>query len=390
MSKNAPRPCKRTRQSSTETKTEKKQKPDADWQEVIHWSVGLPNAKSSQELQSEKVKIHTKHLQQYDDLHTAFLEEGISQLSHLLVRRIAHDAKIPPDYRSQPLLRLLTDTVQDMMMNELEIVVWAIYLERFIWKEGSGNLHQRLLQSAYAVKTYLNDDVSPYQAHLIEKFSNFTQSYNMWLASCKNYMGINPRDLNNKFKQLSKSINSSGDPRVVDYNYYVDEILQISPPYHLESKNPLYELKNDPQIKRVYEAFKNNEKIIVKKDATHTLEELADPSTMPGGEVDNPTTVLGKLDSILGPLKDWDEPAPMGLSRNCSMMSTSSIGGIIASSMLMDRIDSLCTECMVTGDPKKDSVHPMTLRRAKSREDSLPFLGPQVSLFSSLINNNNE
>jgi len=50
-------------------------------------------------------------------------------------------------------------------------------------------------------------------------------------------MNINAKDINNKFKELSKLVGVPGDEKIHDYNYYVDEILQISPPYTQDVKD---------------------------------------------------------------------------------------------------------------------------------------------------------
>jgi len=44
-------------------------------------------------------------------------------------------------------------------MNTFEIVVWAIYLERYVWPANGINLKNALLFSAFTAKEYLNDDV---------------------------------------------------------------------------------------------------------------------------------------------------------------------------------------------------------------------------------------
>ena len=78
--------------------------------------------------QEQKIKEATGYFNIYKELINHYT---LTQTRELFILRIATDKKIPLEFKTFPLLRLIRQTVQEMMMNDIEIVLWAIYLERF-------------------------------------------------------------------------------------------------------------------------------------------------------------------------------------------------------------------------------------------------------------------
>lgn len=60
----------------------------------------------------------------------------------------------------------------------------------------------------------------------------------------------------------------------VDYNGYVDEILHVSHAYNVGKSDPLGEITTNPDILRVYHAFKRQEPIYVNQNLTINVSEL--------------------------------------------------------------------------------------------------------------------
>lgn len=99
-----------------------------------------------------------------------------------------------------------------------------------------------MLNTAFAVKSQLTEDASPYKAYLMSKMTGFWEEYSGVFESIRPLLTINAKDINNKFKELSKLVGVPGDSKIHDYNYYVDEILQISPPYSQDVKEETSQL----------------------------------------------------------------------------------------------------------------------------------------------------
>jgi hypothetical protein len=81
---------------------------------------------------------------------------------------------------------------------------------------------------------YLNSNYNYIIEYLSKKKKNIEDQFNNWLSIKKDYynlMTITPRELNERYKQLSKSFNSYCKINYIDYNFIVDQILQMSLPY---------------------------------------------------------------------------------------------------------------------------------------------------------------
>lgn len=139
-----------------------------------------------------------------------------------------------------------------MMFNELEIVVWGLYLDKFLWKGPVEHLEYMLYVTAYAVKTYLNDleEALIFQEYLGDKLPGFNRVYNNWVHNARCALGILPHELNEKFRKLHRPVLTQGDWKV-NYNYYVDEILESAPLYQAEKKAKLDESGLSRQVSHI-------------------------------------------------------------------------------------------------------------------------------------------
>ncbi|CAG9330726.1 unnamed protein product [Blepharisma stoltei] len=245
---------KRGRRGRPPKQPEKKLKLESDMKE----SQQLPI--NSKDKPLEKPKHQNEHLESYNSIRTCFVNSGVSQQSQLLIRRIANNLSSSGDFSSQPLLRMLNDILQELAMNELEVVSWALVLDKFPLRDPTFPLLNTLLYTAYAVKSYLNEDMSPYKTYLLSKNQSFIEDYQVWIEPYRTLLNINAKEINCKFRDLSKLVGVPGDSKAVDYNYYVDEILQISPPYSHDSnkeENKKLQVKEENSEASNYEKNEN-------------------------------------------------------------------------------------------------------------------------------------
>lgn len=115
---------------------------------------------------------------EYEEIYSDFMRFSNSQISVLLLRRVLQNPKIPHEFRSQALYRLIVDSYQILTLNEMEIAVWGFYLEKIVWNDSSSKLDYVLLYSALAAKSSTNPCIAPYLAFLSSKISNFFANYN--------------------------------------------------------------------------------------------------------------------------------------------------------------------------------------------------------------------
>ncbi|CAG9322394.1 unnamed protein product [Blepharisma stoltei] len=275
---------------------------------------------------TEEVEDAKTNINQYDDMHREFIQFGMSQTSQLILRRIVQHPAVPSDRRCQPLLRLLLGTMQDLDLNEIETALWAIYLEKIGWADNEPSLHFLICYAAFAAKSYLNDDIRPYEAFLSGKIDNFQKNYEKFVNKYNVTLEVVSKDINKRFRELSRPILASKSPSIIDYNFYVDDILSLSPPYHSDSSKLIKELTENKEIMRVYKAYKNKEKIIVKK--------ARKCKTKPLPEI----PVLEKLDSVLSTI--IEEP----IRSESEGAENKKDSTVYVSPILFHRIDSLCND----------------------------------------------
>lgn len=237
------------------------------------------------ETKLERPKGHNKSLDQYYELHSNFTKEGISQQSQHLIRKIISNPNIPVQIKSTNLIVLLNNVTQEFVMNELEIVVMSIYLEKFAWNDHRIDIEHNLRLAAYAVKYNLSEDLPALNAYVSYKSPDFLQEFVVWQENWKHSMIVNPRELNDRFKDMSKAASLPGDTKIMDYNSYVDEILQYNP--HMMYDKPLLdEIMSDPECVELIQALKSKKKIV-----TDNNEEV-------------PLNLLKKVESVLGDIEN--------------------------------------------------------------------------------------
>jgi len=249
---------------------------------ILHTPVPVKPQINPTLLQQQLNQQQNTMLLKYVQMHRNFKP---SQRSKVMLRKIANSSKVPLEYRSLPILKLLTQTVEEMIMQEMEIIVWSIYLERFVWGHSGFPFKVLLFLSAYASKEYLNEDIQPFKTYVSIKFPQFARAYNVFIRRCGKQIAINPIVLNSKFQELTQVPKSS--KQVHHYNYYVDEILDMAPPYQHENAPPEDKILHS-SINSLH--LIDSEKSEALQDAQEAVSEEEEPQ-MP---------ILAKLDSVLG------------------------------------------------------------------------------------------
>lgn len=328
----------------------KRPKPNEGALETFTNSMNPEEIRVSAEATGDKTNVTTRLLLKYDTAQAMYTHEGMSQICILIIRRLISEADLPSPRNKECILKLLTDAARELLMNELELVAWAVYLEKFVWKDMSLSLETLLVYSAFAVKSYMIDDIAMYQTHLSRRFPNFTTKYNEWITKNRTRMGIPARDLNIKYRRLTKPLTSKDDLKLIDYNTYVDEILQISPPYTSMQDR----------------ASANAAKLEIHN-------ELSEPEDEEAVNPDS-SQQLAKQDSL-------NEPGILDFPQR--QLSFGSFG-------MMPPFDSFDSINYIPNFSRQNSnsTHQMQLRRTNSKEEvaALPSMYRANSFVSSLIN----
>jgi len=177
------------------------------------------------------------NLKIYNELKTIYEGEGVNQQTHQFLNRISQRKIRENDNLNKvPLMQLLSNACKTMMLSEFEIAAWASWLDKLeLIDESEYKWEDYVLFTAFYIKMSLNDE--DYLNDMFQSFFNwyirgFIVKFNNWLKNNKNMFQFNPIEVNKKFKELNKPFNPQQDKDFIDYNHWVDDILQISPPYN--------------------------------------------------------------------------------------------------------------------------------------------------------------
>lgn len=105
---------------------------------------------------------------------------------------------------------------------------------------------------------YLNENFKYIIEYLNRTRKNILNYTNEWLSSKKNFqqLQINPREFNTAYNTLVRPSNPYCKSNFIDFNYVVDQILQMSLPYNnTETKNKIGEAKDTELSKQSFETF---------------------------------------------------------------------------------------------------------------------------------------
>lgn len=98
------------------------------------------------------------YAREYERMRCEYMKNETYKKVKPLINRMARSYKIPSHHQTLPIRDILKQIAKDMLLTEIEIVIWAIYLEKFAWRKNNTNLRNDLLLTAYSVKVYLGEN----------------------------------------------------------------------------------------------------------------------------------------------------------------------------------------------------------------------------------------
>lgn len=135
-----------------------------------------------------------------------------------------------------PLMQYLTNASKIMMLNEFEISAWSVWLDLFdLDDDGAFTVEDFIFYTAFYLKLKLNDEnylESMFVSYFNCYINGFITKFNIWIKSNNKCFQFDPIKVNKKFQSLNAPNNPLDESNFVDFNNLVDDILNISPPYH--------------------------------------------------------------------------------------------------------------------------------------------------------------
>lgn len=185
----------------------------------------------------------------YEKMLDFYTKDGLTQHILIFLKLIASCSLVPSELKSLPLLRMLEETCKDFLLNDLEVIVWNIFLEKVVWSDRTKKIQVLFLYSAYAAKINLNEseDLLAIKSYISSKHPGFLIGYDKWFSLHRERLQLSLRGLNQAFN----SFLYSPDQVLVDYNYYVDDLLQIAPPSGICEKEAKLDFTEEPEEAKI-------------------------------------------------------------------------------------------------------------------------------------------
>lgn len=137
------------------------------------------------------------------------------------------------EFQVYPLIKIFMEICCELMMSELEIAGFSVYLSRFVWPNHCNSLLILLYTIGFTIKLQFSERLDPILAHIIEKFPCFLNFFNGWIGKNEEMMKIDLAEVNHEFSLLTRK---PFDDVAVGVNFYVDYILEIAPASGYEKK----------------------------------------------------------------------------------------------------------------------------------------------------------
>lgn len=163
----------------------------------------------------------------YMRLRNALETEEIPYKLNLFLRQIVSQAC--PSL-SKPVLHTQLVTIQrELLLNELEVSVWSLYLARAVWKMEDARRHMGLYFAGLAAKKYFDPDLEPFEEYLDAVFVDFGKEWRVWMEENEGNLEVLPQELRNQYGLLSFYPVSQVKLTAIDYNKRTEEILALAP-----------------------------------------------------------------------------------------------------------------------------------------------------------------
>lgn len=150
---------KMTRKRKRETENE----PQDSSQAKRFKTSGSDNIKQEQDTGEVPEKELSQHHQnkfiEYNRMKNIYEEERMNQQMLIYLRRIAHDkTQQLPHLAQYPLLQYLCNACKMMLLNEYEIIAWALWLDVIPLQDDQYTVEEKVLFTAFFVKISLNEN----------------------------------------------------------------------------------------------------------------------------------------------------------------------------------------------------------------------------------------
>ncbi|CAG9318426.1 unnamed protein product [Blepharisma stoltei] len=192
--------------------------------DIDYESEGQETSCSSYMYQAKEENIFSFQSKAFKNINPV-TEMGIGYRQYTFLLKISKRGLHATSYQLHDFFKAMCEICDLLKLSDIEIVLWAIYLERFGWQEFLQNSEDSLLFAAYAAKCMLNENTIEFLERLQQRSESFSKEYKEWIGAHQNNINIDFLEMNSVFNELNYLEIEIQEEEKVDYNDVVDDLI---------------------------------------------------------------------------------------------------------------------------------------------------------------------
>ena len=176
-----------------------------------------------QPIVTSEFKLRRAALIKYKELKKKYLDTEVTYTRQLYLRHITARSKL--DILPLVLMQTLNRIANDLLMEELEVALWAAFLDKANTVDLQLGGDMLLLFSAYSAKLHFTTDAPMFEAFCVHQSSDFTGKYQQWRLVTDMVSNVSLQELNKVIASLSQPRTSPFQTKFSDYNALVTQLI---------------------------------------------------------------------------------------------------------------------------------------------------------------------
>ena len=200
-------------------------------------------------------------------------EEFNSTIVSMLITFINKNKDFPKEYQTEPyFINKFINLIKRMLMSELEFSAFTILLDKMGWSfDNMDHWIYFCILAIYSKKIIVGEEESSFFIEIFEdKNEDFIENYSL-IDGDDRIKDIETKDLsiksiNERFRLLTRPINSYCRRNYINYNGVVDKIVKWSQPYEINGNQLTIKESSDLEIKNNINNINNNNELTIKEE----------------------------------------------------------------------------------------------------------------------------
>lgn len=218
-----------------------------DPDDFIQVKRGRPKKFSDEARRRFQISLQTNvssNTRAYADLQKNFIKENYSQKLRNMLSRIPTIVKLPSKILQLPLQNFFEESVKQLMISELELVGFSLILQRIDLNNTELQAEELLKLCFYLAKVAFETS-EEVMTSIKDTFKHQYKNFESDLSKINPDLNFSVIELNKRYQELNNFMFAN-----INYSYYVDDIVRLSPPYQISDKKQ--EKKVEVEVKEEY------------------------------------------------------------------------------------------------------------------------------------------